>query len=179
MTSLSRLFNMFLLMKALGLKFLKVFIIIILLAFFFVSIRSQGERSTAVMSQDQPRTSLTVIMSDKRISFEVPLGITLQDALKGKLKLTKLDELSLSPSTLIQGEITVRLKRVEERTTVEKESIPFSNQFVPAFYLPFGQREILKKGVPGVKEITFKERLEDGQVKERQKISERVTQEPV
>ncbi|MGB9553220.1 MAG: hypothetical protein ACPL7L_02445, partial [bacterium] len=63
------------------------------------------------MSQDQPRTSLTVIMSDKRISFEVPLGITLQDALKGKLKLTKLDELSLSPSTLIQGEITVRLKR--------------------------------------------------------------------
>lgn len=173
------MFNIFLPMKILGLKFLKVFIIVILLAFFFVSIRSQGERSAAVMSQNQSKTSLTVIMSDEQISFEVPLGITLQDALRDKIKLSKLDELSLSPSTLIQGETTVRLKKVEERTTVERMTIPFSDKFVPAFYLPFGQREILKKGVPGIKEITFKVRLEDGKIKEKQKISEKITQEPV
>lgn len=166
-------------MKILGLKFLKVFVIILLLAFFFISIKSQGERAGGVMSQDQPKTSLTVIMSGEQVSFEVPLGITLQEALKGKIELSSLDELSLSPSTLILKGTTVRLKRVEEKIAVEKESIPFSKKYVPALYLPFGQQEILKKGIPGVKEITFKERLEDGQVVEKQKVSEEIAQEPV
>jgi 3D (Asp-Asp-Asp) domain-containing protein len=160
-------------------KFFRIFIIVFLLAFYLVSLQAYWGKATEAVSQNQLKTALTVQMHDERLSFEVPSGISLRDALRNKVKLSEMDLLSVSPTTIIENETIVTLKKVEEKVIQEKESIPFPKKFVPAPYLPFGQREILQKGLPGIKEIVFFERIEDGQVVSKEKIEEKVTQEPL
>lgn len=160
-------------------KFFRIFIILFLLAFYLLSLQAYWGKATEAVSQNELKTALTVQMHDERLSFEVPYGITLRDALRNKIELSETDLLSISPTTIIENETTVTLKKVEEKVIQEKESVPFPKKFVPASYLPFGQREILQKGLPGIKEIVFFERIEDGQVVSKEKIEEKVTQEPL
>lgn len=160
-------------------KFFRIFIIVFLLAFYLVSLQAYWGKATEAVSQNQLKTALTVQMHDERLSFEVPYGISLRDALRNKVKLSEMDLLSVSPTTIIENETIVTLKKVEEKVIQEKESIPFPKKFVPAPYLPFGRREILQKGLPGIKEIVFFERIEDGQVVSKEKNEEKVTQEPL
>ncbi|MCR4428915.1 MAG: 3D domain-containing protein [Caldiserica bacterium] len=166
-------------MRDLGKKFLKVGIVGFLLAFYLLSLQSYWEKGPEVESGNYPKTSLTVKMHNKVLSFEVPKGISLRKALEGKVGLSPSDFLSLSPTTPIEEDTTVVLKKIEEKVTVERVEIPFSKTFVPASYLPFGKREVLQPGLPGIKEIYFREKVEDGQVVEREKVEEKVVQEPL
>lgn len=166
-------------MRDLAKKFLKMGIIAFLLALYILSLQAYWDKGPEVESQSQPKASLTVKMRNQIFSFEIPKGITVREALEKKVGLSPLDYLSLSPTTLIEENATVLLRKVEERVKVEKEEIPFSTTFVPAPYLPFGKIEVLQKGLPGVREIHYRERVEDGQVVSREKIEEKVVQEPL
>jgi len=167
-------------MKAFPARLLRTIIISALTVLFLISLQAYGGRRSEVTSQARSSVPLTVQMHNEEVSFAVPSGVSLKEALEShKIKLADLDQLSLSPTALLEKKTLVYLKRVEERTTVEKETIPFSKKYLPAPYLPFGQRETLQKGVPGLKEITYSERTEDGQVVYREKIGEQVTREPV
>lgn len=166
-------------MKDLVKKFLKVGIIAFLLAIYILSLQAYWDKGPEVESQGQPKASLTVKMRNQILSYEIPKGITLQEALEKKIGLSPLDYLSLSPTTLIEENATVLLRKIEDRKKVEKEEIPFSKTYIPAPLLPFGKIEVLQKGVPGIKEILYRERVEDGQVINREKIEEKVVQEPL
>jgi 3D (Asp-Asp-Asp) domain-containing protein len=133
-----------------------------------------------VVSQEIPRAVLTVETYNQVRSFDLPQGLTLQEALaRGGVPVSSLDRVSVPLDTLIEREAVVRLVKVEQEWVVEEEAIPFPRQFLVGRNVEFGKMAIVQKGMPGIREKTYLLRKEDGIEITKTMIGERVSRQPL
>ncbi len=71
------------------------------------------------------------------------------------------------------------MKRVEFRTTIEKEEIPFETVYKQSPLLKAGYTRILSRGIEGEREKTYTQKVVDGVVLNRQLTSDIVSREPI
>lgn len=93
------------------------------------SLQVSRGRQQPVLSQEIPRTVLTVVTHTQVRSFDVPKGLTLQEALaRGGVPVSPLDRLSLPLDAPIESEAVVHLVKVDQDWVVEEEAIPFPDR---------------------------------------------------
>ncbi len=80
--------------------------------------------------------------------------------------------------TFVEDGMTVRVIRVETRAETEQREIPFERQTVRDASIPAGETRLLKPGVAGVEELTYRITAEDGIEVERRLVRQVTLQEP-
>ncbi len=105
---------------------------------------------------------------------------TVQDVLK-KAGIVLADSDTVSPSLTAKvrkpSEITVTRIRFQEHKKLE--SVPFRTVTVESAYMKAGEKKVEQEGKNGTKQITYKDKVVDGEVVETTKVSETVTVKPV
>ena len=157
----------------------KVMLVVALGLLLIYSLQVSRGMQQPVVSQEISRAVLTVETCNQVRSFDVPKGLTLREALaQGKVPVSSLDRLSMPLDALIDREAVVRLVKVDEEWVVEEEAIPFPRQFQVGRNVEFGKIAIVQKGVPGIREKTYRLRKEDGKEIQKTFIGERVNRQP-
>ena len=96
-----------------------------------------------------------------------------------KLTLGKDDEVSEKLDAKLTDGMDITVKRVEYKEVTEKEEIDFETEEQTSDSLAADTSEVKQKGEKGEKEITYKVKYVDGKEDSREKVSEKVTKEPV
>jgi hypothetical protein len=122
------------------------------------------------------------IFTDGQI-YQIQLmpGSTVQEALDSlNLTLGTLDRIDPPTYTVLSDESEIRITRVWEEFEVEQFEIPFEQKRLPTELLPQGveQFDPLQKGVPGMREITYRIVIENGVEISRNQIKSVVILEP-
>lgn len=119
-----------------------------------------------LIADGQTRT----LMTDAQTVGEllVRTGITLDED----------DRVTPPETVLLTDGMTVRVVRVEVRTEVQQEVIPYGQERVRDATVPVGQTRLLRAGVNGLEERTYRVVLEDGVEVDRQLIRQVVVQAP-
>ncbi len=89
------------------------------------------------------------------------------------------DEVVPTAETALTNNLTVDVLRVEYVTREANESVPFTSEKVNSSALNKGVEKITQKGVNGVKNVTYKDKVVNGVVESTETVSEVVTEEPV
>jgi hypothetical protein len=108
-------------------------------------------------------------------------GSTVQEALDSvDITLNSLDRIEPPTYTVLGDDTVITITRVWEEFEVEQLEIPFQQKRLPTELLPQGveQFDPLQKGVPGLREITYRIVFEDGIEASRSQIKSVVVQEP-
>jgi hypothetical protein len=108
-------------------------------------------------------------------------GSTVQEALDSlDITLESLDRIDPPTYTVLSDETEIRITRVWEEFEVEQLEIPFEQKRLPTELLPQGveQFDPLQKGVPGMREITYRIVYENGVEVSRNQIKSVVITEP-
>jgi len=158
----------------------KVLLVVALGSLLVYSLQVSRGKQQPVLSREIPRVVLTMETYNQVRSFDVPEGLTLREALaQGNIPVSSLDRLSMSLDASIDRETVVRLVEVKEELAVEEETIPFPRQFQVGRDVEFGKATIVQKGVPGIREKTYRVRWEDGKEIQRTLIGERLSRQPL
>lgn len=88
------------------------------------------------------------------------------------------DRVSPPETVLLTDGMTVRVIRVEVRTEVQQEVLPYGQEKVRDATVPVGQTRLLRAGVNGLAEQTYRVVLEDGVEVDRQLVRRVVVREP-
>ena len=96
-----------------------------------------------------------------------------------KITLGENDEVSPKLEEKIKEGSKITVKRVEYKEEVKKESIDFETEEKQSSSLSSGTTEVTQEGSKGEKEVTYKVKYVDGKEASREKVSEKVTKEPV
>lgn len=96
-----------------------------------------------------------------------------------KITLGENDEVSPKLDEKIKEGSKITVKRVEFKDEVNKESIDFETEEKQSSSLSSGTTEVTQDGSNGEKEVTYKVKYVDGKEVSREKVSEKVTKEPV
>ncbi len=96
-----------------------------------------------------------------------------------KITLDKDDEVSPKLETKIKDGLKIVVKRVEYKEEVRKEKIDFQTEEQQSSSLSAGVTQVAQEGSAGEKEVTYKVKYVDGKEESAEKISEKVTKEPV
>lgn len=89
------------------------------------------------------------------------------------------DEVSPKIEDKIEDGLKITVKRVEYKEEVKKESIDFETEEKQSSSLSSGETQVTQEGSKGEKEVTYKVKYVDGKEASREKVSEKVTKEPV
>lgn len=89
------------------------------------------------------------------------------------------DEVSPKLETEIKDGLKITVKRVEYKEEVKKESIDFETEEKQSSSLSSGETQVTQEGSKGEKEVTYKVKYVDGKEDSKEKVSEKVTKEPV
>ncbi len=122
------------------------------------------------------------IVADGQI-YQIQLvpGSTVQEALDSvDIDVNSLDRIDPPSYTVLSDETVITIIRVREEFEVEQLEIPFQQKRLPTELLPQGveQFDPLQKGVPGLREITYRIVYEDGLEVSRNQIKSVIIQEP-
>jgi hypothetical protein len=112
----------------------------------------------------------------------LPAGSTVQQALQAaNITLGNLDEVKPPLYTLLTNGAQLDVTRVREEFEVKQEVIPFEQLRQPTEYLPEGQLQLdpVQKGVPGLREITYRVRYENGKEVSRKVFKSDIVKEAV
>lgn len=96
-----------------------------------------------------------------------------------KVNLGKDDEVSPKLDEKIKEGSKVVVKRVEYKTKTEKVSVDYKTEEQESNSLASGETQVTQEGVKGEKTVTYKVKYVDGKEKSKEKVSEKVTKEPV
>lgn len=96
-----------------------------------------------------------------------------------KITLGKDDEVSPKLEDKITAGMKITVKRVEYKEKKEKESVAFDTEEQQSSSLSAGETQVTQEGVNGEKEVTYKVKYVDGKETSKEKVSEKVTKEPV
>ncbi len=100
---------------------------------------------------------------NKNIAIDIPVGRTIRQALDiAQISLGPLDRTEPDLNTIIEKSLSVRVIRVKEEFSIEKEIIPFEQKIVQTESLPENITLLAQKGSNGEKEITYRHVYEDG-----------------
>ncbi len=134
--------------------------------------------STAVPTEGT--VHVTVHVDGKQVQVESLAGITAQTAVeKAGFQLNTLDRVEPASFTLLTDGASVTVTRVREAFTLEETEIPFEHQTVRNESLPEGQKLLVQPGVPGRKQITYRQVFEDDQAISNTIFKTQVIKEPL
>lgn len=95
------------------------------------------------------------------------------------ITLGKDDEVTPKLDEKITSGLKVTVKRVEYKNQTVKETINFDTEQQQSSELASGETKVTQEGVNGEKEVTYKVKYVDGKEASKEKVSEKVTKEPV
>ncbi len=96
-----------------------------------------------------------------------------------KITLGKDDVVSPKLEDKITDGLKVTVKRVEYKEETRKESVDFKTEEQQSSSLSVGETQVTQEGSEGEKEVTYKIKYVDGKEESKEKVSEKVTKEPV
>lgn len=121
-----------------------------------------GPLTVTLVADGQSRTLITDARTVGELLGEA--GVTLDE-----------DDRVIPPENMLLSDgLTVRVIRVEVRTQILHEAIPYKRETVRDTTVPAGQTRLLRAGTNGVEEVTIAITLEDGVEVERREV-QRVT----
>lgn len=89
------------------------------------------------------------------------------------------DRVSPAPDTVIKGNTIIDVIRVEEKIVKQEMQMDFTNQVSKSDKLDKGLVKVVKKGIPGLKELAIKVIFENGKEVKREIADEKILKEPV
>jgi resuscitation-promoting factor RpfB len=103
-----------------------------------------------------PHLNITIHADDSINTITIPSGSSVLEALQeAGLTTGMLDEVDPPPFTVLTGETTVTLTRIQEENWIETADLPFSRQYIRSESLSEGEEILLQQGQNGTEEITF------------------------
>ena len=96
-----------------------------------------------------------------------------------QIKLGEKDKVSPDLDAAIAGDTTIAVTRVEERIVKQEMKMDFTNEVRKSDDLDKGLARVIKKGSPGLKELSIKVIFENGKEVKREIAEEKVLKEPV
>lgn len=124
---------------------------------FDVTVKADGERHTV--------TTLSGKVSDILEKAGVTLGLA--------------DTVSHALDTEVSADMEIIVTRVRYANRDQEEELPFEIEYVDDPNIVLGKEQVLVEGKNGVLTLTFKDTYVDGKLSSSEKISEKVTAEPV
>ncbi len=110
---------------------------------------------------------------------EVPAGSTVDQALEqAQIVLADNDRVEPPGFTILGDGDSVTVTRVEEVFETVEEPIPFEQQTVRSDSLAAGEKRLLQSGSNGLREITIRRVLEDGEMVSESVVRSTILQEP-
>ena len=89
------------------------------------------------------------------------------------------DEVSPSLDAVLEADMIVDVLRVEYVTRAEEETIAFKTETVRSSALANGVKRVTQEGENGIKTITYKDKVVNGEIQSSEVVSEEVTKQPV
>jgi hypothetical protein len=128
-----------------------------------------------------PQTITITIRADgKDIPIDIQPGATVQDVLeKAAIKLGNLDQVDPPGFSILIDPLTIQVIRVREQYSVEESPIEFEYLTVRNESLPEGQKLQIQKGLPGKKQVTFRQVFENDVSGSRMEFKTEILQEPL
>jgi uncharacterized protein YabE (DUF348 family) len=135
------------------------------------------EEGDVIVYREAVQVRLSIEGRDRRIITNAPTIAYLLDSmgvvLKGK------DRVVPAPDEGLAGGMRINVIRVEVRLLTEHADIPFGTDVVYSDRYIEGQRVLDRAGVPGLQELTYRVRVENGDEMARDLIDRRVLRAPV
>ena len=105
---------------------------------------------------------------------------TVADLLKEQnITLDEDDEVSPSLDTVLEENMVVDILRVEYVTRAEEETIAFKTETVRSSALANGAKRVTQQGENGIKTVTYKDKIVNGEVESSEVVGEEITKQPV
>jgi resuscitation-promoting factor RpfB len=124
--------------------------------------------------------TITVRVDGKDMPIEIQPGATVQDVLeKAEVKLSNLDRVDPPDFTILVDSLTIQVTRIREEFSVEESQIEFEYLTVRNESLPEGQKLQIQKGVPGKKQVTYRQMFENDVPGPRTEFKTETLQEPL
>ena len=120
------------------------------------------------------------IQVDGKLSALMATEMTVGELLREEgITLGEYDEINISPVLYLSPNDRIVIKRVELKTTVIHERIPFSVEYKEHSLIRKGRTRILINGKDGERTITYIDRVVDGVLQSREENQVVVTREPI
>jgi len=147
------------------LKLLKFFIhslsktqALFICAFFILIFLTACENQTNI-----PLVNVTINDNGKVFNLQTEIGTTVQSILASQnISLEQFDKVSPDLFSVVTESTTIKIVRIEEIFETEEISIPYEQQTVRNESLPEKQTILVQTGTNGVREITYRNLFENG-----------------
>lgn len=140
----------------------QIFVLSLILLFFF----SSCSPDIQIASVD-----IKIIIDGNTINSQAEIGTSVQTVLsQNNISLNQLDKVTPGILSIIIEPVDIIVTRVEENFESEEIIIPYERQTVRNESLPEKQTVLIQNGVNGLREITYREILEDGIVTSRTEV---------
>ena len=137
---------------------LSKFLALVICAFLFLLIITACENQPNI-----PLVNVAINDNEKVIMLQTEIGTTVQSILASQnISLNQFDKVSPDLFSVVTESITIKIIRVEEIFETEEISIPYEQQTVRNESLPEKQTILVQTGTNGVREITYRTLLENG-----------------
>lgn len=118
------------------------------------------EEGDVVVFREAVHVRLLIDGQDRRVITNAPSVAYLLDSMG--VVLSRRDRVSPRADAELDSDMRIRVIRVDVRRITEQAEVPYGTQVVYSDQLLQGQRQVDRPGVPGLEELTFKVRLENG-----------------
>jgi uncharacterized protein YabE (DUF348 family) len=126
------------------------------------------------------RAKAVMINSDGKDTVLLTTAPDVGSALgEAQIKLGDKDKIAPGLNTKIAGNMTITVTRVEEKIVKQEMKMDFTNEVKKSDELDKGLVKVIKKGSPGLKELSIKVIFENGKEVKREIAEEKVLKEPV
>lgn len=122
--------------------------------------------------------AVTVAVDGAETTYHVTGGTVAQLLSENGITLGSRDQMNYEEDHTLRPDDLIEITRVQSRQRVETEAIPYEVIDKSTSVLAVGRTRVLEAGVSGVRQYTYEDIIEDGEIVETVLISNVVTQEP-
>jgi len=123
--------------------------------------------------------NVTVSVDGKQLNVKSPEDTVKELLVAQKIKVEKLDKLSLDPKTAIKEGLNVKITRVNEKIEKKSEPIRFAKEVRETKEYETGTEKVIQNGKTGEKLIATKVVYEDGKEVSRHVVEEKILKQPI
>jgi uncharacterized protein YabE (DUF348 family) len=135
------------------------------------------EEGDVIVFREAVEVRVRIDGRDRRVITNAPSVAYLLDSMG--VVLHRRDRVIPAPATELGSRMRIRVVRVEVRRVTEQAEIAFGTEVVYSAQLLQGQRQLNRAGVPGLQELTYKVRFEDGVEVSRDLLEQKPLRDPV
>ncbi len=112
-----------------------------------------------------PKIEVVINQSGEVATTEAEVGTTVQSVLASEnINLTSFDQITPPLFTVLTESATITITRIEEKFESEEIVIPYEQQTVRNESLPERQNVLVQTGINGLREITYRNLFENGEL---------------